>query len=328
MANSEQSKVVQPIREQRHGRVNKVEPSAWQLGGLSVAQLGKRLWTDMDADHDDTFGRAAELSYYFLLAIFPGLLFLLTIMGLVAGNNPNMQSSLFSYAGQVLPGSALEIVQKTVQETVKASGGWKLIIGLLGALWSASSGMASLMTVLNQVHHVKDQRPFWKSRLLMAPGLTIALSLLMLAALGIVLFGGTAATWAGQHGLGEAAVLAWRIVQWPLALAFVVFAFAVLYYFAPDLHKRKWYWITPGSLGGVVLWVVASIAFRVYLHFFNSYSATYGSLGAVIILMLWFYITSLSLLIGSEINAEIENAAAEHGRADAKFKGEKKAPAA
>jgi membrane protein len=150
----------------------------------------------------------------------------------------------------------------------------------------------------------------------------------MLSALGIVLFGNLAATWAGAHGLGDTAVLAWKVLQWPVALFFVVLAFAVLYYWAPAVEDQKWYWITPGSVIGVGLWVAASALFRVYLHYFNSYSATYGSLGAVIVLMLWFYITALALLVGAECNAEIEHAAAEHGRADAKLKGEKEAPAA
>jgi membrane protein len=177
-------------------------------------------------------------------------------------------------------------------------------------------------------YHVKDRRPFWKSRLIIAPLLTIGLSALMLSALGIVLFGNTAATWAGAHGLGNIAVMSWKILQWPVALFFVVLSFAVLYYWAPDVADQKWYWITPGSLIGVGLWILATAGFRVYLNYFNSFSATYGSLGAVIILMLWFYITALALLIGAECNAEIEHAAAEHGRADAKLRGEKQAPAA
>jgi membrane protein len=188
--------------------------------------------------------------------------------------------------------------------------------------------MSSLITVLNFVHHVKEQRPWWKVRLVLAPLLSVGVVGLMLAALALVLFGGIVANWAGAHGLGDSVVLAWKVLQWPIALAFVILAFALLYYSAPDVKERKWYWITPGSLVGVLLWVAASVLFRVYLHYFNSYSATYGSLGAAIILMLWFYITAIALLIGAEINAEIESAAAEHGRADAKLKGEKQAPAA
>ena len=303
-------------------------PSIWDLGGLTPIQLGKRLWTAMDVEHDDAFDRAAELAFWFFLAVFPGLILLMTIFGFVAGNNPGLRNALFQYAGDALPGAALQLVQKTITETAQNATGLKLILGLLAALWSASGGVSSLMTVMNFAYQRKESRGFVKTRLLIAPLLTIALSALMLAALAIVLFGTHAATWAGSQGLGSAPVLAWKIVQWPIALSFVVLSFAILYFYAPDVEQHKWYWITPGSVIGVLLWIVASAGFRVYLHFSNTYSATYGSLAAVIILMMWFYITALALIVGAEINAEIEHAAAERGRADAKLKGEKEAPAA
>jgi len=122
-------------------------------------------------------------------------------------------------------------------------------------------------------------------------------------------------------------VLAWKLAQWPLALFFIVAAFAMIYYFGPNLKEQHWYWITPGALVGVVLWLAFSLGFRVYLHFFNSYSKSYGSLGAVIILLLWFYVTGLSFLMGGEINSEIEHAAAERGHPEAKAEGEKESPA-
>jgi membrane protein len=134
------------------------------------------------------------------------------------------------------------------------------------------------------------------------------------------------ARWAGAllH-LGEVTVMAWRILQWPVALAFIVLSFSLIYYYAPDLKEQHWYWITPGSLFGVLLWSAASFGFRAYLHFFNTYSKTYGSLGAVIILLVWFYVTGLAFLAGGEINAQIEHAAAEHGHPEAKGFGEKQA---
>lgn len=322
------AKVVTEIPHEKQPRRSTEKPSAWELGGLSWLQLGKRLWTAMDSEHDDTFGRSAELAFYFFLAVFPGLLLILTILGLVAGSHPEFRQTLLQYIGQSLPPEAWTLLQKTITETAKQAGGIKLVVGLLGALWSASAGISALMTVMSFAYHVKDRRPFWKSRLVIAPLLTIGLAALMLTALGIVLFGSSAATWAGAHGLGGAAVLAWKILQWPVALFFVVLAFAALYFWAPDVEDQKWYWITPGSVIGVGLWVLASAGFRIYLSYFNSYSATYGSLGAVIVLMLWFYISALALLIGAECNAAIEHAAAEHGRADAKLRGEKEAPAA
>jgi membrane protein len=310
----------QPRRSTEH-------PSIWELGGLTPLKLGKRVWTDMDTEHDDTFGRAAELAYYFFLAVFPGLLLLMTIFGYLAGPGSNFRNTLFSYAAQALPGDAARLLQTTITQTAKAASGWKLIVGIVGSLWSASSGVSALMTVLNFAYEVKERRPYAK-RLLIAVLLTIALAALMLAALSIVLFGHAASNWASAHGLGTAPVVLWKVVQYPVALFFVVLAFAMLYFYGPDVEQRNWYWITPGSVIGVLLWVIASAGFRVYLHFANTYSATYGSLGAVIILMLWFYITGLAFLVGAEINAAIEHAAAEHGRADAKLRGEKEAPAA
>jgi membrane protein len=322
------AKVVTEMPREKQPRRSTDKPSAWELGGLTPWQLAKRLWTSMDSEHDDTFGRAAELAYYFFLAVFPGVLFVITMLGLFAGSHPEAKQTLLEYAARALPPDAWNVMQKTIAETAKSAGGWKAIVGLLGALWSASAGVSSLMTVMSFAYHVKDRRSWWKSRLIVAPLLTIGLSALMLSALGIVLFGNAAAAWAGAHGLGDVAVMVWKIVQWPVALFFVVLSFAVLYYWAPDVEEQKWYWITPGSVIGVGLWILATAVFRVYLNFFNSYSATYGSLGAVIILMLWFYLTALALLIGAECNAAIEHAAAEHGRADAKLRGEKEAPAA
>lgn len=125
--------------------------------------------------------------------------------------------------------------------------------------------------------------------------------------------------------LAHITVLAWKVAQWPVALGFLVLAFALIYYFGPDLKEQHWYWITPGSLVGVILWLLVSFAFRVYLHFFNTYSRSYGSLGAVIILLLWFYVTGLAFLVGGELNSEIEHAAAEHGHPEAKPEGKKAA---
>ena len=322
------AKVVLEKGREKVPRRSLEKPSAWELGGLSVKEFGKRLWTNMDANHDDTFGRAAELAFWFFFAVFPGLVFLITVIGIVAGRNPTMQNTLYNYIAYTMPPMAWQLMQHTLTEITKSAAGWKLVLSILAALWSASAGISTCMTVLSFAYHVEDRRSYFKERIVIAPLLTIALSILMLAAMAIILFGGIAAAWVGHHGLGAVAVWSWRVVQYAIALFFVVLAFAVLYYWAPDVRQQKWYWITPGSLIGVGLWIAASAGFRVYLHFSNTYNVTYGSLGAVMILMMWFYITSLALLIGAEINAEIEHAAAEHGRADAKLKGEVEAPAA
>jgi|1185.fasta_scaffold34219_2 membrane protein len=300
--------------------------SPWKLGGLGPINLGKRVWAEMD--HDEIFNRGAALSYYFLLALFPMLLFLTSLLGLVVGQNPQFQNELYGYIGRVMPGDASSLVTKTIQEITTRASGLKLAISLVVALWTASGGMSALGTSLNAAYDVREGRPWWKRQLTFLL-LTIGVAVLVIVALVIILFGGKLAAFTGSHlHLSSAITTTWMVVQWPVALFFVVFCFALIYFFAPDIEHATWYWITPGSVIGVLLWIVASVGFKVYLSFFNSYAKTYGSLAGVVVLMLWFYITGLALLIGGEINAEIEHAAAEHGRADAKAEGEKEAPAA
>ena len=295
--------------------------SVWKLGGLSVTALAKRVWADIGKD--DIFGRAAQLSYYFLLALFPLLLFLMSVIGLIVGSGTGLRHSLFNYLGKVLPSSASELVSTTVFEVSNASGGGKISFGILAALWAASTGMGAVSESLNIAYHVKEGRPWWKQRLI-AIGLTLALAVLIIAALVIVLSGGRIADFLGNsYGLGGAFIIAWKILQWPVVLLFLFVGFGLIYYWAPDLKDQNWRWVTPGSLVAVILWLLVSFAFRVYLHYFNSYSKTYGSLGAVIILMLWFYFTGAAILIGGEVNSDIEAAAARAGAPKAKEKGEK-----
>src|SRR5918911_1356915 len=291
------------------------------LAGLSVAELSKRVYAEvMD---DDVLGRSAQLSYYFLLALFPALLFLTSLLGYLAGENGQLRQGLFNYLATVLPGDASKLVAETVTDVTRSSGGGKLSFGILATLWAASNGMGAISDSLNAAYDLKETRSWWKVRLT-AIGLTLALSFLIISALVLVLYGHDLAdATAVKFGLGAAFALTWKVVQWPIVLAFVLLGFALIYYFAPDVRDQDWKWITPGSAVGVALWLLVSFAFRAYLHFFDSYSATYGSLGAVIILMLWFYLTGAAILIGGEINSEIENAAAEAGAPDAKERGEK-----
>lgn len=296
--------------------------SLWKLGGLSPLALGKRVWNEIQ--EDEVFGRAAELSYYFLLALFPLLIFLTSILGVVLGPGTGTRQTLFSYFARVMPPSAFQLIDSTMTEVSASSTGGKISFGILAALWAASNGMGAITQSLNVAYDVKETRPWWRQRLT-AIGLTIALSVLIISALILVVGGGKIADWlASIFGFSLAFALTWKILQWPVVLGFMILAFALIYYFAPDLREQKWKWLTPGSALGVVLWLAVSLGFRVYLHFFDSYSATYGSLGAVIILMLWLYFTGAAILIGGEINSEIEHVAAEHGAPDAKEKGEKR----
>lgn len=295
--------------------------SLWKLGDLSVRKLAGRVYQEIW--DDGVFDSAAQLAYYFLFAFFPLLIFLTSIFGFLVGSDDKLKNSLFNYLGSVLPVSALDLVNTVVTEVSNSSSSGKLTLGLFLALWAASSGMEAVTQTLNRVYGVKESRPWWKTRLL-ALFLTISLVLLVISALVIVLFGGQIVdSIAANYNFGDVFRTVWKIAQWIIALAFVLLAFALIYYFSPDVREKRWHFITPGSVVGVGLWLLVSFAFRLYLSYFNSYSATYGSLGAVIILMLWLYFTGAAILIGGEINSEIEHAAAKAGVKGAKEKGEK-----
>lgn len=295
--------------------------SLWGFGGLKWKELGKRVYSEIQKD--DIFGRAAQLAYYFLLALFPLLLFLTSVIGLLLGSGTGLRHSLFNYLSQVLPGSAFNLIDSTMYEVSAASSGGKVTFGILAALWAASNGMGAITQALNAAYNVTESRPWWKQRLT-AIGLTLALSVLVISALVLLLYGGRLADHVGgSYGFGEAFTITWKVVQWPIVLSFMLLAFALIYYLAPDLHEQSWAWVTPGSVVGVGLWLLVSLSFKLYLHFFDSYSKTYGTLGAVIVLMLWLYLTGAAILIGGEVNSEIENAAAEAGNPEAKEKGEK-----
>jgi membrane protein len=215
----------------------------------------------------------------------------------------DIQHGLFDILINVLPWSAWNLVQQTLTEITQSNSGSKLSLGIIISLWSASAGMSAVMDTLNAQAAVPETRSFIK-RTAIAVGLTVAAALVLLAAVVIVLLGDFAA----QYFLRDASTVIWRIVQWPIATTLVLFDFALIYYFAPNTTDCKWRWITPGAVSGLVLWMAVSLSLKTYLHFFNTYTATYGSLGGVTILLLWFYLTGAALLIGAEINTVIDGA--------------------
>lgn len=297
--------------------------SIWRLGGLSWRTLGRRVWNELYAG--TLLTHAAALAFYFFFAIFPLLLFLITLLGFFAEAGTELRSNLLGYLKRLVPPSGFALIYQTVDEIAVNADGAHLWLGLVSALWFASLGIAALSESLNAMYGVRESRAWWRVRL-SAVGLTIALVILIMSALLMMLYGGEiAAGTADYFRQGTLLATVWTLVQVPLALIFVLFAFALIYYFAPDLYDQKWYWITPGALVGVVLWLVVSFTLRLYLRHFDSYSLTYGSLGAVIVLMLWFYLTGIAILLGGKINAEIEGAAAELGVPEAKQHGEKEA---
>lgn len=278
--------------------------STWKLGGLTLSQLTRRVVHGIQ--EDDLFGRASELAYNFLLALFPLLLFVLTLFGLFASRSSELQNSLLSYFADFLPPLAFQLLKAITLEMAANATGGKLTFGIVLTLWFASGGMSSMISTLDAVYHVRKSRSWLRGRII-ALGLTIAILILLLTSLFIVLVGESFSDWiAIQLHLTSIVVIAWKVLQWVAAVLFLTLAFSLIYYFGPSLEQRRWHWITPGSVFGEFLWLAASAGLRVYLHFFNTYTATYGSLAAIMILLVWLYVTGLAFLIGGEINAQIE----------------------
>ena len=278
------------------------------LAGLNWTQVAKRSWHETMSD--DVFGRAAQLAFYFLLSLFPLMIFLLAIAGFFIGG-PQIQSALVNWLTKAMPGSASGLVQQVVNQTANASGSGKLSFGIVVALWSASTGMAAMINVLNAAFDVEEDRS-WIGQRWTALWLTVVMGVFMLVSVAIILFGNyLAGMLGGAIGLGSFMEILWEVVQWPLAIFLIVVAFGIVYRYAPNKPQPNWKWLTPGAVVGVLLWLIASFGFREYLHYFNNYSATYGSLGALIVLMMWFYVTGIAILIGGEIDAVIEAAGGE-----------------
>ena len=286
--------------------------SLWNLQGVPVRVIVRRTWDSVLTDR--LFGRAAELGFYFLFALFPTLFSASSILGLAARSADQFYDKILSYLALVIPTAALGAVLATFNETTAAATSGKLTFGLIAAVWSASVGLSAVQDALNAVYKVQDTRSYVKARIY-AIGLTILLTTIVTLILSSMLGGDLVATIAAKniHNrlMAIVAGIAMRLVAWTVATALLALSFAVIYYWAPDLKTRRWRWLTPGSAIGILAWLLASLGLRVYLHFFNSYSITYGSLGAVIILLTWFYITGLMLLVGAEINSVIEGTAAE-----------------
>jgi membrane protein len=262
---------------------------------------------------DRLFGHAAELGFYFLFALFPTLFCAGSILGLAARSADQIYDRLLDYLALVIPTSALGTVLSTFNETTAAASSGKLTFGTIAAIWSASIGISAIQDTLNAVHKIDESRSYIVARLY-AIALTLLLtvigSLTLAAMLGGDFFAALAHRRLHDHPIAAAAAVTSRVIGWTIATALLALSFAVIYYWAPDWkRRRRWHWLTPGTGIGIFGWLLISLGLRIYLHFFNSYSVAYGSLGAVLILLTWFYITGLMLLIGAEINSEIEAAA-------------------
>jgi membrane protein len=275
------------------------------------AKLGVKGWggvlrrTVTEFKEDNLTDWAAALTYYGVLAIFPALIVLVSVLGLIG---TSATQPLIDNLGKVAPGPAQDIFTSAVKNLQGSRGaaGFMFIVGLLAALWSASGYVSAFMRASNSIYDIGEGRPVWKT-LPTRVGLTVVLlTLLAISALAVTLTGGLAKQVGGVIGLGDTAIKVWDIAKWPVLLLVVSFMFALLYWAAPNVKHPKFSWVSPGGVLAVLGWILASLAFAFYVANFGSYNKTYGALAGPIVLLLWLWISNIMVLLGAELNAELE----------------------
>ncbi len=286
------------------------------MKGVSWTKFAKDLYSEI-ADHN-VFNGAAALAFYLMLSIFPTAIFMLGLLPYLP--IPNLEKAVMDLIGQVLPQESATLFTGVINEVTSQRHGGLISFGLLFLLWSSSAGLYAIMQQLNITYEVKEGRPIWKVRGI-ALMLVALFAFLVVGGFSLIVFGGIIQTWIGNHlGWSEPLLLFFAGFRWVVILAFLLLAFATIFYFGPDV-EQKFKFISPGSVLGVVLLILASLGFRFYVAHFSNYSATYGSIGAVIVLQLWLYITGLVILIGSEVNVLVEQY-----HPEGKEKGQKEEP--
>lgn len=276
---------------------------------IGWSELLKRTFREFN--EDDCLNLAAQLAYYYFLALFPAVLFLIALASFFPLTH--VTDDVVRMLSPVTPPDVLSFLNEQMRRISNADSGGILTVGILGAVWSSSAALVAIINSLNRAYDIEETRPWWKVRLL-AMGLTLALAFLLLTSFTLVLAGPTLAEYlTNLFGLGAVFEWGWKVLQWPLVFAMVAAAIELVYYVAPDA-RQQWAWVTPGALVATFVWLAASLGFKVYLALFADYNATYGAVGGVIALLLWFYISGVAILIGAEMNAEIEHASP-HGKA-------------
>ena len=269
---------------------------------IGWGELFKRTLKETAADN--CFGMAAQLAYYFFLSLFPVLLI---VVALTSFFPSNVLDSILGWFGIFTPPEVLEIVRGQIQQIRHGGHAGLMTFGVLGALWSSSSAMSAIIDTLNRAYGVTEARPWWKIQLL-AIIMTVVMSVFVLVSFTLVVSGPEIAETLATHvGLGPVFAWAWKVLQWPVVFLLISLGFGLVYYLAPDVEQR-WPWIVPGSRFATILWLLISIGFRFYVMHFGQYNKMYGTIGAVIVVLLWFYLSGLVLLVGAELNSEIEHA--------------------
>lgn len=280
----------------------------------SPAELHKPSWkytlkkSVMEFSRDQCTDSAAGLTYFAVLSLFPALLALVSLLG-VFGRGQDSVNQVLDLGGQFVPESSLSQIRPVVESMVQTqAAGFALVTGLLVALWSASNYVNAFSRAMNRVYEVDEGRPIWKLRPVMLLLTLVILLLVSLVLVGLVVSGPVAQTVGDLLGLGGTAVTIWNIVKWPVILLVVVLIVALLYHVTPNIQQPKFRWVSLGALVAILVWALASAAFGFYVANFSNYNKTYGSLAGVIIFLLWLWITNNALLLGAEIDAEMERA--------------------
>ena len=269
--------------------------------------IGTLKRTVREFKEDDLTDWAAALTYYSVLSIFPALIAMVALVGLVMDPKA-LTDALRDIIAQLGPPSAVETFEGPINSITKSSGtGFiLLIVGLAGALWTASGYVGAFMRASNSIYETVEGRPFWKRRPVQMLVTLIVVVLLAITLIALILTGPVAKGVGEAVGLGGTAVTVWNIAKWPVLLLMVVTIFAILYYSAPNVKLPGFRWITPGSVLAVVVWIIASVAFAFYVANFGSYNKTYGALGGVVTFLVWIWITNIAVLLGAELNSELE----------------------
>ncbi len=253
---------------------------------------------------DNCLGMAAQLAYYFFFSLFPALLFLIAMASYFPIDQ--LVGAIVNMMGGFAPPDVIQIVTGQIRKISSGQQGGLLTLGILTAVWTSSTAMTALINTVNRAYDIEDHRPWWRVRLL-AIALTIGASLFILISFTLVIAGPELARQvADLVHLGNVFERLWLVLQWPLIFGLVSLGIALMYFFAPDAHQR-WVWLTPGALFATLIWIAVSLGFRLYVVKVGAYTETYGALGGVMVLLSWFYLSGFAVLLGAELNAEIEH---------------------
>ncbi len=286
-------------------------PSLWTLGGLSLRELVRRTWSE--SWHDAVFGQAGRMAFYHFLAIFPSLLVVLAILSRAPSIAPQFKEAMAAAGKEFLPQQASLLLQQMLGELDRhMPAGLRFLSACAGTLWAALNGTWALVYGLNKAYEVEERRSWWKLGGTIV-GLTFCLALLGLLALALLFLAARIEQSVSHQPSPLHATAALRSLQWMIVAVLLIFSFSLIYRFAPNLRDHDWKWSTPGAVCALLLWVASTVGIRFYFQRVNDYTRTYGHLNSVVMLLLWLYLTNGAILIGGEMNSEIEKAADQGG---------------